>query len=83
MPEPMTISKELFYSDEMVAKRYGQLSDEYKDRFNQMQDLVKAIKRDMGEYMLIEDIMAQWLPKDTVNGQRHYRFSNGKGGRRH
>ena len=30
MPRPMTISKELFYSDKMVAKRYEKLSDEDK-----------------------------------------------------
>ena len=59
MPRPMTISKELFYSDEMVTKKYEKLSDEDNARFNQMKDMAKAIKGDMGDYSLIEDLMAQ------------------------
>ena len=31
IPHPMTISKELFYTDEMVAKNYNHLSKEDKD----------------------------------------------------
>ena len=63
MPRPMTISKELFYSDEMVTKRYEKLSNKDKARFNQMKDLVEAIKRDTGDYGLIEDLMAQVVAK--------------------
>ena len=43
----------------MVTRRYEKLSDEDKSRFNQMKDLAEAIKRDMGDYSLIEDLMAQ------------------------
>ena len=56
----MTISKELFYADDMVAKHYEKLSDEDKARFDQMKDLAQAIKRDTGDYGLIEDLMA-WV----------------------
>ena len=59
MPRPMTISKKLFYSDKMAVKRYKKLSDEDKARFNQMKDLAEAIKKDTGDYGLIEDLMAQ------------------------
>ena len=59
MPRPINISKELFYSDKMVKKRYKKLSDEDTARFNQMKDLAEAIKRDMEDYGLIEDLMAQ------------------------
>ena len=60
MPIPMTISKELFYTDNMVAKHYEKLPDEDKARFDQMKDLAEAIKRDTGDYGLIEDLMA-WV----------------------
>ena len=33
MPQAMTISKELFYTDEMVARYYDRLSAEDKARF--------------------------------------------------
>ena len=73
MPKVMTISKELKKSDEMVTRRYEQLSDKDKSRFNQMKDLTKAIKRDTGNYGLIEDLMVQviaqrfgHMDKDTV-----------------
>ena len=59
MLRPMTISKELVYSDEMVTKRYEKLSDKDKSRFNQMKDLAEAIKKDTGDYGLIKDLMAQ------------------------
>ena len=73
MPKPMTISRELFYSDKMVTRRYEQLSDKDKSRFNQMKNLAETIKRDTGDYGLIEDLMAQVvaqrfgrMSKDTV-----------------
>ena len=84
MPRPMTISKELFYSDKMVLKKYEQLTDEDKDRFDQMKDLAGAIKRDTGDYCLIEDLMAQvvsqrfgCMSKDTV-GPKGEGFEGGK-----
>ena len=39
IPHPMTISKELFYTDEMVARNYNCLSKEDKDWFDQMKVL--------------------------------------------
>ena len=59
MPWAMTISKELFYTDEMVARCYHQLSDEDKARFDQMKVLAKSIKQETGDYSLIEDLMAR------------------------
>ena len=56
---PMTISKELFYTDEMVARNYNHLSKEDKDRFNQMKVLAESIKQEMGDYGLIEDLMSR------------------------
>ena len=50
---PMTISKELFYSDAMVQR-------EYKKRFDQMKVLAEKIKKETGQYVLIEDMMA-WV----------------------
>ena len=44
MPEPMTISKELFYTDEMVKRHYKKLSDEDKAHFDQMKELAERIK---------------------------------------
>ena len=34
IPQPMSISKELFFTNEMVAQNYDRLSKEDKDRFN-------------------------------------------------
>ena len=59
IPHPMTISKELFYTDEMVARNYARLSKQDQDRFNQMKELAEAIKKETGDYSLIENIMAQ------------------------
>ena len=56
IPHPMTVSKELFYTDEMVARNYNHLS---KDRFDQMKVLVESIKQEMGDYGLIEDLMSR------------------------
>ena len=58
MPWAMTISKELFYTDEMVARCYEQLSDEDKARFDQMKVLAESIKQETGDCGLIEDLMA-------------------------
>ena len=59
IPHPMTISKELFYTDEMVARNYNCLSKEDKDRFDQMKVLAESIKQEMGDYGLIEDLMSR------------------------
>ena len=59
IPHPMTISKELFYTDEMVARNYNHLSKEDKDQFNQMKVLAESIKQEMGDYGLIEDLMSR------------------------
>ena len=48
MPQAMTISKELFYTDEMVARFYDWLSDEDKTRFDQMKVLAESIKQETG-----------------------------------
>ena len=45
---PMTISKELFYTDEIVARNYNHLSKEDKDQFDQMKVLAESIKQEMG-----------------------------------
>ena len=56
--QPMTVSKELFYTDSMVARNYEWLSEE-KKRFNQMKELAESAKQETGEYSLIEDLMAR------------------------
>ena len=56
---PMTVSRELFYTDSMVARNYERLSEEDKKRFNQMKELVESAKQGTGEYSLIEDLMAR------------------------
>ena len=62
---PMTISEELFYSDAMVQREYDRLSEEDKKRFDQMKTLAKKIKKETGQYIPIEDMMAwvvaQWF----------------------
>ena len=57
--QPMTVSKELFYTDSMVARNYEQLSEEDKKCFNQMKELTESAKQETGEYSLIEDLMAR------------------------
>ena len=57
--QPMTVSKELFYTDSMVARNYEQLSEEDKKRFDQMKELAESAKQETGEYSLIEDLMAR------------------------
>ena len=56
---PMTISEELFYSDAMVQKEYNRLSEEDKARFDQMKVLAEKIKKETGQYVPIEDVMAR------------------------
>ena len=56
---PMTISKELFYSDAMVQREYECLSEEDKKRFDQMKVLAEKIKKETGQYVPIEDMMAR------------------------
>ena len=56
---PMTISEELFYSDAMVQREYEHLSEEDKKRFDQMKVLAEKIKKETGEYVPIEDMMAR------------------------
>ena len=55
----MTISEELFYSDAMVQREYERLSEEDKQRFDQMKVLAEKIKKETGQYVLIEDMMAR------------------------
>ena len=57
---PMTISEELFYSNAMVQREYNCLSEEDKKRFDQMKVLAEKIKKETGQYVLIEDMMA-WV----------------------
>ena len=59
IPHPMTVSKEPFYTDEMKARNYARLSKQDQDRFNQMKELAEAIKKETGDYSLIEDMMAR------------------------
>ena len=56
---PMTISKELFYSDAMVQKEYERLNEGDKKRFDQMKVLAEKIKKETGQYVPIEDMMAR------------------------
>ena len=56
---PMTISKELFYSYAMVQREYDRLSEEDKKRFDQMKVLAEKIKKETGQYVPIEDMMAR------------------------
>ena len=66
---PMTISEELFYSDAMVQRQYDRLSEEDKKRFDQMKVLAGKIKKETGQYVPIEDMMAwvvaQWFGRLT------------------
>ena len=57
--QPMTVSRELFYTDSMVARNYERLSEEDKKGFNQMKELAESAKQETGEYSLIEDLMAR------------------------
>ena len=57
--QPMTVSKELFYTDSMVARNYERLSLEDKKHFDQMKELAESIKQETGNYSLIEDLMAR------------------------
>ena len=57
--QPMTVSKELFYTDSMVARNYEWLSEEDKKCFDQMKELAESAKQETGEYSLIEDLMAR------------------------
>ena len=56
---PMTISEELFYSDAMVQREYERLSEKDKKRFNQIKVLAEKIKKETGQYVPIEDMMAR------------------------
>ena len=56
---PMTISKESFYTNSMVARNYARLSKEDQACFNQMKELAESVKQEMGDYSLIEDLMAR------------------------
>ena len=46
IPHPMTVSKELFYTDKMVARNSERLSKQDQERFNQMKELAEAIKKE-------------------------------------
>ena len=64
--QPMTVSKELFYTDSMVARNYKWLSKEDKKCFDQMRELAESAKQETGEYSLIEDLMARVVGKGLV-----------------
>ena len=55
----MTISEELFYSDAMVQREYDRLNEEDKKKFDQMKVLAEKIKKETGQYVPIEDMMAR------------------------
>ena len=57
--QPMMVSKELFYTDSMVARNYARLSKEDQKCFDQMKELAESIKQETGDYSLIEDLMAR------------------------
>ena len=57
--QPMTVSKELFYINRMVARNYERLSKEDKKRFDQMKELAESAKQETSEYSLIENLMAR------------------------
>ena len=57
--QPMMVSKELFYTDSMVARNYARLSKEDQKHFDQMKELAESIKQETGDYSLIEDLMAR------------------------
>ena len=57
--QPMMVSKELFYTDRMVARNYARLSKEDQKHFDQMKELAESIKQETGDYSLIEDLMAR------------------------
>ena len=59
IPCPMTISKELFYTDEMVDRNYARLSKKDQERFDQMKKLAEVIKKETGDCSLIEDMMVR------------------------
>ena len=59
IPKLMTVSKELFYTDTMVEKRYTQLSPLEQIRFDQMKAFPEQIKRETGDNSLIKDLMAK------------------------
>ena len=65
--QPMTVSKELFYTDSMVARNYEQLSEEDK------KELAESAKQETGEYSLIEDLMAR------IVGERFSAMKAGEG----
>ena len=67
---PMTISKELFYSDAMVQREYDCLSEEDKKRFDQMKTLAKKIKKETGQYVPIENMMA-WVVAQRFGCMTH------------
>ena len=57
--QPMTVSKELFYTDSMVARNYTRSSPEDKKCFDQMKELAESIKQEIGDYSLIEELIAR------------------------
>ena len=79
--QPMTVSKELFYTDSMVARNYKRLSPEDKKRFDQMKELAESVKQETGDYSLIEDLMARVIGKRFgMMGKEDVRVVLGKPG---
>ena len=79
--QPMTVSKELFYTDSMVARNYKRLSPEDKKRFDQMKELAESMKLETGDYSLIEDLMARVIGERFGSmGKEDVRVVLGKSG---
>ena len=79
--QPMMVSKELFYTDSMVARNYERLSPEDKKRFDQMKELAESVKQETGDYSLIEDLMARVIgERFGLMGKEDVRAVLGKSG---
>ena len=78
--QPMTVSKDLFYTDSMVARNYERLSLEDKKRFDQMKELAESVKQEIGDYSLIEDLMAVIGERFGSMGKEDVRAVLGKPG---
>ena len=79
--QPMMVSKELFYTDSMVARNYERLSPEDKKQFDQMKELAESVKQETGDYSLIEDLMARVIgERFGLMGKEDVRVVLGKPG---
>ena len=76
--QPMTISKELFYTDRMVTRNYARLSKEDQKCFDQMKELAESINQETGDYSLIEDMMARVVGEVWVDEEGRCECSIGQ-----